>query len=293
MRDKAIAVLGLGGMGSGIAKAIRAAGFEVTVFNRSVEKARSLEGIGVRIATSIEEAVAEVDVVVLSLADEAAVNQVLFEQPDSPIRPGSTVIDTSTVSPAFSHDITEKLASGGVSRVEACVVGNPHMAAEGKLRVFAAGAESDVDSVRDVLDAFGQEVRYLGAAGSGSALKLAFNSLLGVQTAALAEAVSFVEAMGMSRDLLLNALDNSGWRSPVLSFRLQFMLRREYRPAGFRSELMHKDLALVGMEAKARGATMPLVECAAREFEAVLRAGRGDDDAAVVVEVRPSPTGDA
>jgi 3-hydroxyisobutyrate dehydrogenase len=120
-------------------------------------------------------------------------------------------------------------------------------------------------------------------------LKLAFNLMLGVQTVALAEAVSFVEAMGLSRELLLTAIENSGWSSPVLSFRSQFMRSRKYQDAGFRAALMHKDLVLARAEALERGVEMPLVRHAVDEYDLVLRAGRGDDDAAVVVEMRPIP----
>ena len=165
------------------------------------------------------------------------------------------------------------------------------MAASGQLRVFAAGDKPDVDTVADVLDAIGQDVRYLGATGRASSLKLAFNLLLGVQTLGLAEAVEFAETAGLDRELLLNALESSGWRSPVLSFRADFMRRRTYQPAGFRSALMYKDLNLAAREAAARQVDLPLVRCAADRYESVISVGRGDDDAAVVVDVRPDPPG--
>jgi 3-hydroxyisobutyrate dehydrogenase-like beta-hydroxyacid dehydrogenase len=198
------------------------------------------------------------------------------------------VIDTTTVSPAFARRAADRLAALGARRVEACVVGNPQMAAHGALRVFAAGRKSDVDEVGAVLDAIAQQVRYLGPAGSASVLKLAFNLLLGVQTAGLGEAVAFAEAMGLDRGLLLDALDNSGWRSPVLSFRAEFMRRRAYRPAGFRAGLMHKDLTLVRDEALAHGVSLPLVDRTVDRFDEVLAVGRADDDAASVAELTSS-----
>ncbi|WP_327085922.1 NAD-binding protein [Nonomuraea sp. NBC_01738] len=170
-------------------------------------------------------------------------------------------------------------------RVEACVVGNPEMAAAGKLRVFTAGPDHHVDEVADVLEAMAQEVRHLGDAGSASVLKLALNLVLGVQTVGLAEAVAFAEAHDMSRELLLDVIDNSGWRSPVLGFRAAFMRRRVYRPAGFRAVLMHKDLSLALGEAQARGVALPMVECAARRLQPLLARGHGDDDAAAVADM--------
>ncbi|WP_328645118.1 NAD(P)-dependent oxidoreductase [Amycolatopsis sp. NBC_00348] len=280
-----IGVIGLGMMGGGMARALLAAGFEVTAYNRTAAKAAPLAEAGARIAASPAEAAADVDVVLLSLADEAAVTQVVFDGLATQLRPGLTIVDTSTVSPAFAEEITERLDALGVRRVEACVIGNPKMAATGELRVFVAGERAWADDVSGVLSALGRDVRYLGGPGSAGVLKLAFNLLLGVQTAGLAEAVALAESMGMERDLLLDAFDNSGWRSPVLAFRADFMRRRSYRPAAFRTTLMHKDLRLATAEAERHGASLPLTSKAAERFEELLDAGRGDDDAAAVVEL--------
>ncbi|WP_326957054.1 NAD(P)-dependent oxidoreductase [Amycolatopsis sp. NBC_01286] len=280
-----IGVIGLGMMGGGMARALLAAGFEVTAYNRTAAKAAPLAAAGARIAASPAEAAADVDVVLLSLADEAAVTQVVFDGLATQLRPGLTIVDTSTVSPAFAEEITERLDALGVRRVEACVIGNPKMAATGELRVFVAGERAWADDVSGVLSALGRDVRYLGGPGSAGVLKLAFNLLLGVQTAGLAEAVALAESMGMERDLLLDAFDNSGWRSPVLAFRADFMRRRSYRPAAFRTTLMHKDLRLATAEAERHGAALPLTSKAAERFEELLDAGRGDDDAAAVVEL--------
>jgi 3-hydroxyisobutyrate dehydrogenase len=281
----AVAVLGLGGMGGGMARALLGAGHAVTVFNRTREKAVPLAEAGATVADSPAKAVQDAEVVLLSLADEPAVEDVLFGQLVDELRDGQRVIDTSTVSPAFARSAAERLAARGLRRVEACVVGNPQMAAAGQLRVFTAGDAADVEAVRDVLEALGQEVVHLGDAGRASSLKLAFNLLLGVQTAGLAEAVALAEASGLTRTLLLDAIDASGWRSPVLSFRSRYMRAGSYAPAGFRSALMHKDLVLAQEEAAAHDVRLPVTECAAGRYEAVLAAGRGDEDAAVVAEV--------
>lgn len=286
MAGRQLGVVGLGGMGSGITHALLDAGFAVTVYNRTAAKTVPLQRAGARVAESPGAVGATSDVLLLSLSDESGVEEVLFGDLGDRLRPGTTVVDTSTVSPSYAHTTSIRLAASGIRRVEACVVGNPQMARAGQLRVFAAGAQSDVDDVGDVLRAISQEVRYLGPTGRASVLKLAFNLLLGVQTAGLAEAVAFVEHAGMDRELLLAALDNSGWRSPVLGFRAEFMQRRSYEPAGFRSTLMHKDLRLVQEEAAAYGVDLPLTGCTVERFGQVVAAGRGDEDAAVIVEFR-------
>ncbi|GAA3041696.1 NAD(P)-dependent oxidoreductase [Streptosporangium longisporum] len=293
MQPTSIAVLGLGGMGAGMARALLAAGAAVTAHNRTPDKAVPVGEAGATIAASAAEAVAGAEVVLLSLADEAAVEQVLFGELEGRLPPGVIVVDTSTVAPTFAVAAAERLAEAGVRRVEACVLGNPAMAAKGELRVFAAGEGQAVDDVREVLHAIGQDVRDLGPTGNASALKLAFNLMLGVHILGLAEAVRFVETMGIDRGVLLDAFDSSGWRSPVLSFRARFMRERTYRPAAFRAALMHKDLALANREALARGTELPVTGCALDRYADVLAGGRGDDDAATVAEPLPRGEGPA
>ncbi|MFI9388433.1 NAD(P)-dependent oxidoreductase [Kutzneria sp. NPDC052558] len=285
MAGEKVAVVGLGGMGAGMVTALLAARFDVTVFNRTAAKAAPFADLGARVAESVGAAVDTVDVVLLSLSDEQAVDQVLAEVL-SRRRPGTIVVDTSSVSPEFSRQTSARLAECGVARVEACVVGNPQMAHAGCLRVFTAGDQSTVDNVRAVLDAIGDSVTHLGELGRACAFKLALNLLLGVQTAALAEMVQFAEDAGLGRERLLATVVASGWSSPVLAFRAEFMRRRDYRPPAFRAELMGKDLRALLAEAGAYGTALPVTESALSVYEGVVAAGRGDEDAAVVAEVR-------
>lgn len=289
MSPRTVAVLGLGAMGGGMARALLAAGMAVVVHNRTAARAEPLLAAGATWAGSPGEAVAAADVVLLSLSDEHAVDDVLFGAAIGRLRPGTTVVDASTVSPAFARHTATRLAASGSRRVEVAVVGNPEMAAAGRLRVFTAGDEADAAGASDVLSALGADVRHLGGTGRASTLKLALNLLLGVQTAALAEAVAFAEGSGLDREALLDVVDGSGWRSPVLSFRGAFMRTRRYTPAGFRTSLMRKDLDLALDEAAAHRVVLPLVALTADRFADAVAAGRGDDDAAAVVEVPVVP----
>lgn len=282
--SRQLAVVGLGGMGGGMAHCLLNAGFPLTVWNRTRERAAPLISAGATLAETPAD-VAGAEVLVVSLADESVVDEVLFGQVLEHLRPGTVVVDTTTVSPTYARQAAVRLSAAGVRRVEACVVGNPPMALAGQLRVFTAGEEADVKAVQDVLRVLGQEVRHLGEAGQASILKLAFNLLLGAQTAALAEAVGFCERRGLNREDVLNAIMNSGWRSPVLKFRADFMHNRQYQPPGFRASLMAKDLRLVTEEAAEAGLQLPLTETAGRWFTRAAESGLGDDDAAVVAEL--------
>ncbi|GAA0526083.1 hypothetical protein GCM10010172_03240 [Paractinoplanes ferrugineus] len=286
-----VAVIGLGGMGGGMAHAVLAAGFPLTVHNRTGAKAVPLAEAGATVAASVREAVTDADVVLLSLSDEAAVETVLFDEVVPALGAGATVVDTSTVSPAFSRRTENRLREAGLRRVEACVVGNPDMARGGRLRVLVAGDPADAAAVRPVLDAIGTEVRHLGATGNAAVLKLTLNVLLGVQVSGLAEVVQYAEAAGLDRDDVLAAVAGSGFSSPVLAFRADLMRRRQYSPPAFRSSLMLKDLRLAVEHAAQAGVTMPVAGRSAERFADVVAAGHGDDDAAVIVET-PSRSAD-
>lgn len=285
-----IAVVGLGGIGGGIAHRLLATGRDVVVYNRTRAKARPLVEAGARAADSAGDAAAEADIVVVSLSDEEAVEKVVFGEMASRLRPGTTLIEMSTLSVRYTRAAAERLAARGVHRVEACVIGNPAMAKAGDLRVFAAGRDEDVERVRPLLNSLGRQgMLHLGETGRATALKLAFNALLGVMTAGLAEAVVLAEQAGIPRETLLTAVQKSGWRSPVLNFRAEFMRTRAYRPAGFRARLMAKDLRLAA-EASDE-ARLPLIELAAQRFAQVVAANDGDKDAAVIVELGPGRGG--
>ncbi|MBA9005512.1 MULTISPECIES: NAD(P)-dependent oxidoreductase [Thermomonospora] len=278
------AVVGLGGIGGGIAHRLLATGHDVVVYNRTRSKAVPLVEAGARAADSPADAAAEADVVVVSLSDEEAVEKVVFGEMASRLRPGTTLIEMSTLSAEYARAAAERLAALGVHRVEACVIGNPAMAKAGDLRVFAAGRDEDVERVRPLLGSLGRQgMLHLGETGRATALKLAFNALLGVMTAGLAEAVVLAEQAGIPRETLLTAIQKSGWRSPVLNFRAEFMRTRAYQPAGFRARLMAKDLRLAAEASD--GARLPLIELTSRRFAEVVAADDGDKDAAVIVEL--------
>lgn len=282
MNPSSVAVLGLGEMGGGMAHALLRAGFDVAVFNRTPQKAAALVRAGASLLKAAAEA-GRADVLVLSLADENAVESVLFGEVAPSLTAGTVVLDTTTVSPSYARRSVERLAETGVRGVEVRVVGNADMARAGQLRIFTGGDQATVDSVRPLLSAMGKETHHLGPAGHASALKLALNLLLGVQTAGLAEAARLADAAGIGRDGLLDVVLNSGWRSPVLAFRAERMRRREYEPAGFRAELMHKDLDLAMRCAE--GMPLPLTSRAAQRYGEIVAQGRGDEDAAVLVEL--------
>nr|WP_279388404.1 NAD(P)-dependent oxidoreductase [Tamaricihabitans halophyticus] len=286
MGGRRLAFVGLGAMGAGMAHRLLESGYEVTVYNRTADKARPLVDAGARLVRTPAEVVDGADVVVLSLSDDAAVEQLLFGELVPAAGKGTTIVDTSAVSPEYARNAERRLALAGMTRVEAGVVGNPEMARNGTLRVFSAGTAEPAPQVRDILEALGGNVVHVGTTGSASVLKLCFNLLLGTQTVALAEAVSFGRAAGIDQDVLIDTLVNSGFGSVVLAFRASFMRSGEYQPAAFRVRLMEKDLLNALSEAATHGVVLPLVDRAASRFGDAADMGEQDSDAACMLRVQ-------
>ncbi|WP_253767087.1 NAD(P)-dependent oxidoreductase [Goodfellowiella coeruleoviolacea] len=284
MKSTRLAFIGLGNMGSAMAHRLVATGYPVTVHNRTAAKAAPVVAAGARPADSARQAVRDAEVVLVSLSDEAAVEQVVFDQVLADLRPGALVVDTSTVSPEYAVAAATRLEQAGARRVEACVVGNPRHARAGELRVFTAGDERDVVAVRPILEVLGTDVVYLGPPGRAATLKLVFNLVLGAQLVALAEAVGVGAAAGLDPDLVLSAIVHSGFSSRVMGFRAELMRQHRYEPAFFRSGLMAKDLGLGLAAAGARQDEFPVLRGVLERYRAVVDAGDGDKDAAVVLE---------
>jgi len=277
------AVIGLGAMGQGMAHRLVESGFPTVVFNRSPGRADDVVAVGAVGARSAAEAATGRDVVLLSLSDEDAVEDVLGRQGVlAAMREGATLLDTSAVGRDFARRLHERCAARGVRRVEAAVLGNPLQARGGDLRVFTAGDPADADRVADVLAALGSSRVHWGGPGAAAAAKLAFNLVLAAQVAGLAEAVSVGADAGLDRELLLRAIAQSGFSSPVLRFRAELMRERRYDPAFFRTRLMEKDLRLA--LGTGRTDVYRVLEATRSLFEDAALAGFADKDAASVIE---------
>ncbi|MEV0092399.1 NAD(P)-dependent oxidoreductase [Streptomyces sp. NPDC050738] len=291
MDNRQLAFIGLGNMGGGMAGRLLDTGYRLTVHNRTPAKAARLVEAGARLAASPAAAVEGQSTVVLSLADESVVEEILFGQVAPALAPGSYVIDTSTVSPGYARESARRLAGMGLHRIEACVVGNPLQARKGELRVYVAGAGEHLDAVRPVLEAIGSEVVHLGAPGTAASMKLILNLLLGAQVASLAEALAYGVASGLDRDQLLGSVSQSGFSSMVMRFRAELMRKQSYEPAFFRAQLMEKDIRIAMEAAAAEGTAMPVLGAVRERFAAVVAAGDGDKDASVLVEHQPPRQG--
>jgi 3-hydroxyisobutyrate dehydrogenase-like beta-hydroxyacid dehydrogenase len=281
-----IAVLGTGAMGAGMAHRLLDQGHRLRVWNRTPEKLLPLLEQGAFAAGTPAEAARGADVVLVSLANADAVEEVLFGPDGASMgsREGTLLLDTSTTSAEAARETGARAESAGFRFVEARVLGNPHHAKTGQLRALVGGPEAYIEAARPLLEELSKDVNVLGEWGAGAQMKIALNLFLGVQLAGLAEAVDIGEAAGLDRATVLGVLGGSGYSSPVVAFRCMLVNAGRLEPAAFRLDLMAKDLRLATDLAKAGGVRAPVTEASGELFREGVERGLGHLDAVAVVQ---------
>jgi 2-hydroxy-3-oxopropionate reductase len=280
----AVGVVGLGAMGLPMAERLAAGGLPPVVLRDLADPAlATLAAAGARRAASTAELAAQVDVLLLSLPDSAAVESVALG-PDGIAaggRAGLVVVDTSTIEPARARVFAEALAAHGISYLDAPVSGGTGGAAAGTLSVMAGGDEAALERAGPVLDAIAERVVHLGPPGSGQIAK-ACNQLIVLGTIELvAEALSLAEASGIDPAQLREALLGGFAGSTILDVHGARMLRADYAPGG-RASFHLKDIAVVEELRSETGVPTPSFDAAARQLEQlVARGGGGLDHAAL------------
>jgi 3-hydroxyisobutyrate dehydrogenase len=285
MTKPTVAVLGLGLMGSGMARNLLRAGFPLAVYNRSLEKAEALRPHGARVADTPAEAANGADVVVSMVADDEAARAVWLGEEGAlaGMRSGSVAIESSTVTLDWIRSLQEEATPRGIELLDAPVTGSRDQAAEGQLLFLVGGSAEVLGRVRPVLEAMARGVVHAGPSGSGATLKLINNFLCGVQLASLAEAFAMVEGAGLDRERSVQMLVSGAAGSPIIKGLAERMLTADYDPR-FALRLMEKDLRYATAEARRVGIELETGPAARQVVERGVRAGHGDQDIAAVVE---------
>jgi 3-hydroxyisobutyrate dehydrogenase len=278
-RVERIGFCGLGTMGAAMAANLRRAGFEVTAWNRTPGRAEELLALGATEAPSPAAVAAASDVVVTCVSDTPDVEAVLFG-PDGVaegIRPGSLVIDCSTISPGATADFARRLHDRGVGFVDAPVSGGSEGAQKATLTIFVGGEPDDATRARPVLEAMGKTITHFGPAGSGQAVKAVNQVVIAGAYLGVAEGIVLALKAGLDPQAVAGALGGGAARSWVLENRSGRMIDNEY-PLGFRTALHLKDLAIALELARSVGATLPVAGLAAQLESGLVSRGHGDED---------------
>jgi len=280
-----VAVLGLGLMGSGMARRLLGAGFPLTVYNRSADKAASLVADGARLAESPRDAAAGAEFVVSMVADDGASRGVWFGERGalSEASPAAILIESSTVTTGWINELADAARAKEIELLDAPVTGSRTQAASGELNFLVGGSESALERARPLFAAMGRSATRVGPTGSGALLKLINNFLCGVQAVSLAEALAVIERAGLDREIATQILANGAPGSPLLKTLSARMTARDYTPH-FHLALMRKDLEYSLKEAAERGVRLSTAQSALEAFERAVESGRGMQDVSAVVE---------
>ncbi len=237
--------VGLGAMGSRMVRRLIDGGHMVTGYNRTRSKAQWLLDAGMEWGESPREVAAASDMVFSMVTNTAALRAVA--EGDNGIlaglRPDEIYVDMSTVSPAASRELAERVAARGARMLDAPVSGSILTVEEGKLSIMVGGDKSAFERALPVLQAIGPKVDYVGMNGLAVSMKIAMNLSLAVQMLAFSEGVLLAEKSGISRETAVQVLLNSVIASPMLKYRGPFVLEMPER-AWFDVSMMQKDMTL-------------------------------------------------
>ncbi len=281
-----VGFIGLGVMGSRMAKRLLEAGFNVTVYNRTTEKAVPLVNLGARQAATVAELAGEADIICTCLSMPDDVIEVYTGEGGvlSVARPGTICLDFTTVGPKTSRFVARRADEHGVAYLDAPVSGGPEGAEQGALTIMVGGAKEAWERVRPLLRVLGKTVEYLGESGAGSAAKVINQYLVAVHSVAAAEAMVAGVAYGLHAGKLYRLLKESYGDSRMLRRHMeQFVLPRRFTPGGA-VKYVHKDVRLANELMDEIGLGRRLGIQAEEAFAAAIAAGLADLDMAAVIQ---------
>ena len=268
-------------MGTGMAGQLLNHGYPVTVYNRSLDKTEALARIGARVASSPRLAVADCSVVISMLSDDSA-SRGVWMGPDgvmSGVREGTTLIESSTVSPKWIEELSAAAQAHQCLFLDAPVSGSKPQANAGELIFFVGGPADLLESVRPVLQSMSKQIVHLGPIGSGAKMKLINNFMSAVQAVALAEAIVTIEKLGLDRDAAVGILTSGAPGSPFVKTSAARMLTKNFEP-NFMLKWMAKDMRYANEQAGG----MDICEAVIRTLQRAVEAGYGDRDFSAMIE---------
>jgi 3-hydroxyisobutyrate dehydrogenase-like beta-hydroxyacid dehydrogenase len=268
-------------MGSAMVGRLVGAAHDVTVYNRTRSRAATLaEEHGVAVASTARDAASAADVIVVSLADDAAV-RAAYLGPDglvAGLRAGSVVADTSTVDPATIQQLGDEVGRVGATLIDTPVSGSVSSVQSGQLLVMAGGDAVALEQARPVLDAFANRVISVGPLGAGATMKLVVNSIVHGLNAALAEALVLAEKAGVERSAAYEVIASSAVAAPFVLYKRDAYEHPDDTPVAFALDLVAKDLELAAGLAARVGTDVPQLVTNRVVVQRALDAGLGQAD---------------
>lgn len=275
----AIGWAGLGKMGQPMAGNLLAAGYPLTVYNRSAGKARELAVLGAQVAANPADLARSAAIVVSTISDDPALRELALGPQGlyAGLAAGAIHIDMSTVSPAASAEVAAAAAARGIRYLRAPVSGSTATAAAAALTIIASGDRSAFDQALPVFKALGRAAHYVGEGEQARFLKLSINMMVGITAAMMGEALVLGEAGQLDWKQAIEIVADSAVASPLVGYKKQMLIDRDFRPA-FTVAQMIKDLDLALDTGRQSSLPMPLTAMVRTFMSAMVANGRGEAD---------------
>ena len=283
-----VGFIGLGQMGIGIARNLMRAGHDITVYNRTHSRAEELAGEGARVDDSPAGAAREAEALVTMLADDAAVEQVIFGEGGAltEMSGGAVHISMSTISVALSARLNDTHHAAGQGYVAAPVFGRPEAAAAAKLLVVASGAAAEIEKCRALLEAVGQSLVVIGEqATAANVVKIAGNFLIASVMESLGEAFALLKKSNVDASQFLELMTRSLFAAPIYQNYGKLILAESFDPPGFTLKLGLKDVKLALEAAESVAAPLPLASLLRDHMLAGVARGYSEMDWTAVTRV--------
>jgi len=283
-----VGFIGLGNMGSAIARNLIKAGHSLSVYNRTRSRAEAFASLGARIAGTPAEVAADAEALITMLADDTAVEGVIYSPGNvlGTLPVGAVHISMSTISVALSRRLTESHREKEQHYVAAPVFGRPDAAAAAKLFIVTAGPAEQIEHCRPLFDAIGQNTFLVGEeAHAANVIKLGGNFLITTVIESLGEAFAFGRKFGVDPHAFLDILTNSLFTAPVYRNYGSMIASDNFEPAGFKLPLGLKDNRLLLAAAEEAAVPMPMASLVHDRFVAALAQGLGESDWAAIAGI--------
>jgi 3-hydroxyisobutyrate dehydrogenase-like beta-hydroxyacid dehydrogenase len=288
-----VGIIGLGNMGSGIAKSLLRAGHTVTVYNRTLARAEALRPDGAIVAASVAD-VCRAGVVLTMLAEDAAAESQVFGSAGvlASLPRGGVHISCSTISVALSDRLAAEHSRVGQHFVSAPVFGRPDAAENARLAVVAAGDKVTIDRCKPLFEAIGPKLLVVGEQPSlANVVKLTGNFLIASVLESMSEAIAFARKSGVDAPALLDFLTSTLFNAPVYKTYGVLIVEGKHEPAGFAVPLGLKDVRLVLQAAEARRVPMPFASLLRDRFITAIARGYEKSDWSVIARVAAEDAG--
>jgi len=285
MRIEKIGIIGLGMLGNAVALHLIDSGFEVTVYNRTKEKALQLKEKGAKISASPKEIAENSELIIIIVKDANAVKQISFEK--NGIIEGNheklIVADMSTIDPLESKKISKKFLECNINKLDIPVMGGPNVAITGELVMMASGNKESFDYCKNILDTIASKVFFLGDSGVAHSVKLAMNLQITMLALALSEGIMLVKKSNVDPKIFLEILNSTYFKTGMSEKKAYKMIEGKYDTT-FTLANLKKDITTMTDTAKSLEIKLPMISKAEEMYENAIKEGFGSIDYTGIIE---------